>query len=216
MNEGRAIPFRRVLPAAELLLCAALVWPFAGFLIFQMRSAARANSANVEQPAFNLDLQRVQTSEEKRAENLFMLRTSIPALLNLPCLFLGLARKELVPTGVFSELWRSFTWPVVGVIFWWIAGRGIEALLACRRRVLLPAISWIEVFVASLICSLCFTICFGFLLDPNWRADFIYPWILALSASGLWILLGAATVAARLAQWRIRRQLKIESESVPV
>jgi len=212
MNERRTTPFRWTLPVAELLLCAALVEPFAGFLIFQMRPAARADSTKAERPVLDLDLQRVQTPEEKRAERLSMLRIWIPALLNLPCVFLGLARKELVPNGVFSELWRSFTWPIVGVIFWWIAGRGLEALLAARRRVLSPVITWIEVFISSLICTFCLLLLFGFLLDPDMRTGVIYPWYLVVPASGLWVLLGATTVAARISQWRIRRQLIVESK----
>jgi len=215
MSERRRTPFRWALPVAELLLCAALVEPFAGFLIFQVRPASRADSTKAERPpALNLDLQRVQTLEEKRAGRLLMLRIWIPALLNLPCVFLGLARKELVPNGVFSELWRSFTWPIVGVIFWWIAGRGLEALLACRRRVLLPVITWIEVLVASLICMFCLLLLFGFLLDPDMRTGVIYPWYLVAPAGGLWVLLGAGTIAARIAQWRIRRQLIVDSKIV--
>jgi hypothetical protein len=216
MTEIRMIPFRRALPAAELLVCALLVWPFVGFLIFQMRFAVQSHSIHAEQPVVNLDTGRVPTHEEKRAANLFRLRMSIPALLNLPCVLLGLARREFVPKGVFSELWHAITWPVVGVIFWWIAGRGIDALLACRRRVLSPAITWFEVFVASIICACCLLLCFGFLSDPSARADVIYPWPLVALACGLWVLLGVATISARLAQWRIRRQLRVESESAPV
>lgn len=208
MNKGRAIPFRHILPAAQLLLCASLVWPFAGFLVFQMRSTAHAGSIRAEQPALNLDVPRVQTPGEKYADTLLMLRLWIPALLNLPCVFLGLARKELVPNGLFSELWRSIIWPIVGVIFWWIAGRGLEALFAGRRRVLSPVITWIEVFVSSLICALCLLLLFGFLFEPDMRTGVIYPWYLVAPASGLWVLLGAATIAARLVQWRIRRQLR--------
>lgn len=216
MNESRTTPFRWTLPVGELLLCAALVEPFVGFLIVQMRPTSRADSTKAERPVLNLDLQRVQTPEEKRAERLLMLRIWVPALLNLPCVFLGLARKELVPNGVFSELWRSFTWPIVGVIFWWIAGRGLEALLAYRRRVLLPVITWIEVFVSSLICTFCLLLLFGFLLDPSMRTGVIYPWYLVAPASGLWVLLGAATIAARIAQWRIRRQLTVDSKNAQV
>jgi hypothetical protein len=140
MNEGRPIPFRKVLPAAELLLCAALVWPLAGFLVFEMRHAVHANSAMTQQPALKLDLQRAHTPEEKRAENLFMLRIWIPALLNLPCVFVGLARRELVPNGVFSELlaclylaygWRYFLvdcWARLGGA----AGSATSRIIACN------------------------------------------------------------------------------------
>jgi len=163
MSERRRTPFRWTLPVAELLLCAALVEPFAGFLIFQMRPAARADSTKAERPpALNLDLQRVQTPEEKTCRETVNATNMDTGIAESSLCIPRIGSKELVPNGVFSELWRSFTWPIVGVIFWWIAGRGLEALLACRRRVLLPVITWIEVLVASLICTFCLLLLFGF------------------------------------------------------
>jgi hypothetical protein len=134
------------------------------------------------------------------------LRVSAPALLNLPCVLLGLARHEWVPTGMLPEFWRSITWPLIGAVFWWIAGRGIEALIASRWCGLSPRMTWAEVIAASLVTTLGVLICIGFLSDPSMRADCIFPWPGAAAASGLWILLGATTVTARLVQWRVRKK----------
>jgi hypothetical protein len=112
---------------------------------------------------------------------------------------------------MLPEFWRSITWPFIGVVFWWIVGRGFEALMASRQRVLRPAITWVEVFVGLLVIAFGVFLWIGFLADPNIRADCIYPWRLAAMAGGLWILLCAAIVAARLIQWRIRRQLRREA-----
>ena len=149
-----------------------------------------------------------------RRETLLEVQLWTPALLNLPSAFLGLARNALVPKGMLLELWRSISWPFVGIIFWWLAGRGIEALAASQQRILSPLITWIEVFIAFVIASSA-ALCLGFLLDPSTREEFIYPWRSAVVAAGLWILLGAATIAARLMQWRIRRPLKTEPASHP-
>jgi len=217
MNERRTIPFRWVFPISELILSAVLLWPWRGFLILQMRAVAHAHwPTRVEQPVLRLNPELVpETPRQRRAETLSMMRVSAPALLNMPCGFLGLARSKSAPNGMLPELWRSISWPFVGTIFWWIAGRAIEALMASRGRVLSPAITWVELFVASAVTICTALLCIGLLSDPSMRAGFIYPWRLAAAASGLWILLSAATVAARLVQWRIRRQLRTQPGIVP-
>jgi hypothetical protein len=210
MNEGRTIPLRWIFPITELVVCAVLLWPWRGFFIVQMRAAAHAYwPTKVEQPVLRLNVvQLPETPRERRAETMSMIRISTPGLLNIPCSLLGLARSNLVPKGMLPSFWRSISWPFIGIIFWWIAGRGVEALLASRWHVLSPSITWVEVVVSSLVILLGLFLWAGFLSDASFRSDFIYPWPLGAAASGMWILLGGATAAARLVQWRIRRQLR--------
>jgi hypothetical protein len=210
MNNDRAIPFRIVLPVAELLICGVLLWPFAGFLYFQLRSTTYPPvRLNVETPQLGLNFaQRPLSPSEQRALRIDELRISVPALLNIPCAFLGLGRNALVPRAMLPEFWRSISWPLVGVVFWWIAGRGIEALTASRRHVSVPSITWAEVLMASLVIVFASMLCVGFFVDPSIRDEFIYPWRWAIAASVLWILLGTATIAGRVMQWRIKQSIK--------
>ena len=205
MNEPRTIPFRWILPIAELLVCAVLLWPWRGFFIVEMRVTAHAHwPALVEQPVLRLNTaQGPETLRDRHAETLAAIRILTPALLNIPCSLLGLMRREAVPRGMLPEFWRSISWPFFGIVFWWIAGRGIEALVASRRDLLSPAITWIEVFVASLIIVL--GVFIWLLFFSGDRAGFIFPWPGALIAGAMWILLGGATIAARVTQWRTRR-----------
>lgn len=214
MNARHAVPFRWVLPVAELILCISLLWPLKGLLFFQLQSSAHAQwPTRVQEPEFRLDPAPILDLKlEPDSKTLGGTRTSIPALLNLPGAFLGLARTASAPKGMLPEFWRAISWPVVGIVFWWIAGRSIEALAASRRRLLAPIIVWLEVLVASLVIAFSSALCVGFILDPSIREEFIYPWRLTAVAAGLWILLGAATISARVVQWRIRRQLRIEAK----
>ena len=70
------------------------------------------------------------TQEHRSAAERAELRLTAPAALNIPAGFIGLGRTNLVPGGVQRELWLSVTWPLAGLIFWWIAGRAIDALRA--------------------------------------------------------------------------------------
>jgi hypothetical protein len=207
VTNRRSIAFRWVLPIAEILVCAALLWPWRGFLAWQLRASGHAYwPAKIHEPVhLNVHLTTTaKTPQETNAEELSDLRLSAPAVLNFPCSLLGLLRREAVPRGMLSEFWRSLSWPFFGIVFWWIAGRGIEALLASRRRLLTPAITWIEVFVASLEVAIGAVIWAMFSSGPNDRSGFVFPWTSALAATGMWILLGVSTIVARVVQWRIR------------
>jgi hypothetical protein len=214
-NNRRVIAFRWVLPIAEILVCVALLWPWRGILAWQFRATGHAYlPAKIDEPVhFNVVLTpNAKTPQETNAEELSEIRISAPAVLNMPCSLLGLLRREAVPRGFLSEFWRALSWPFFGIVFWWIAGRGIEALVASRRRLLSPAITWIEVFVASLVITL--GVFIWLLFFSGDRAGFVFPWPGALVGSAMWILLGGATIAARVAQWRMRRWSKTDTATI--
>ncbi len=178
MNQRRRIRFRWLLPLAELVVCAGLLWPWGGFLIMQMRAVAHAHWPTVvSRPVFALKTSDAPaTAEESRAETMAKARVWTPALLNFPAAFVGLARNAWVPRGMLPEFWRSISWPFVGAFFWYIAGRSIDALLSSRRRIPSPAIGWFAVTIASWVTVCALLLCLGFVLDPSVRAEFIYPW----------------------------------------
>jgi len=147
------------------------------------------------------------TPEEMRLRQLSHLRLVAPQLLNFPCAFVGLARPETVPPGFIVEFWRSLSWPIVGIVFWWIVGRGIDALLAARSGVLSPAITWAETAVALLLTLFAGMCCVSFFVDDTIASESMFPWHAEYIAFPAWILLGSATVFARIVQWRIRRRL---------
>lgn len=207
MNKKLTLSFRWVLPIAQLLVCAALVWPWTGFLVEQLQAVAHSHwPTRVSRPVIYIDtVQATRTTpKQERAMELMELRITAPQLLNLPCFALGLGSRRAVPTGILPNVWRSISWPFFGAIFWWIAGRGIDALLASRLRVLFPQISWGEVLVALVVIALC-SLIWGLYFSGD-RSGFIFPWRPALAASTLWTILGAVTIAARLRQRRIQKQ----------
>jgi hypothetical protein len=180
--------------------------------MIQLRSAAHARwPTAVKEQVFHISILAVPaTPENLRAQSLVRLRLTLPPLLNLPSGFVGLGIRNLSPKGMLPDFWRSISWPLVGVIFWWITGRGIEALVASRSRVVLPTISWVETIVALFVSLLAGGIAVGLIVDPSWRSDFIFPWQLGIAASCLWIFLGVVTVLARFVQWRITRHMRTE------
>jgi hypothetical protein len=225
-SERRSIPFRRILPAAQLLLCVAILWPLRGEIISSARSSAHAyilHDQPAQVPKVNIrvlypdllpDLSNIHTVIEERQfrERFLRLRLWAPVLLNLPAMWLELPRaivshdkNEWVPVGMAFQYWRALAWPLVGIGVWWLVGRGIEALIGAFRGVVRPTITYVETAIAVLFALLGAVLFLGPLLDPT-SLDSEISRLFFILAGALWVLLGAATIAARLAQWRIRRQ----------
>jgi len=49
---------------------------------------------------------------------------------------------------MFTWTWHDLSWPIIGIFFWWLAGRSIEGLLFSRHKILLPKIRRWEVVVS--------------------------------------------------------------------
>jgi|SRR5205809_5131475 len=158
--ETRVPPLRWIFPLAQLFLCAVILWPMRPMLVGQIRASLRAygishdaaarNPVTPRLPPFDLadpDVQRrIKTSEA---------REWAVAALNLPgglpdwtYAILSPAHSEWTPKGMFTWTWRDLSWPIIGIFFWWLAGRSIEGLLFSRHKILLPKIRWWEVVVS--------------------------------------------------------------------
>jgi hypothetical protein len=216
MNEIDRFRFRQILPIGQLVLCILLLGPWRSFYILQFRAAVHVRwPIRSEKPVFYITKSLAPAPpQEDMVRKLAELRLATPALLNMPCAFAGLARPAAVPAGMLSVFWRSFSWPIVGLIFWWIVGRGIDASPAARLRVIAPAITGAETVVALLVTFGSAAGITVIIADPSVRSDLILPWRWALASLGLWSLLGLVTILARLAQWRVRRQKRSEAVGV--
>jgi hypothetical protein len=226
IDEPRSIPFRWILPIAQLLLCVAILWPLRGELIASMRSSTHAyflHDQPTQAPKVNIrvlypgllpDFANLDKVIEERSyrDRFLRLRLWGPALLNFPAMWLALptifltnGKNEWVPTGMYFQYWRALAWPVVGILLWWLAGRGIEALIAASKGLIRPRITWAEIVGAILV-----VLSGGFALvasiEPDVRSDLVFPRGLLLAAGLLWFLLGSTIIASRVMQWRVRRR----------
>ena len=144
----------------------------------------------------------------KRAEA----REWLVATLNLPgslpdlaYAMISSAHEEWIPTGMSMWVWRDISWPIVGMFFWWLAGRSIEALLSARHEILQPRIRWWEVLISIPVLAYGGIWPVMMSVDRSSRAEFFW-WPLLVVFGSLWLGLGACTVAASIVQWRLRRR----------
>jgi hypothetical protein len=125
-------------------------------------------------------------------------------------------RSEWAPDGMWIREWRAVSWPFVGMIFWWIAGRGLEALgagirfFASSRKpdnqpggVIRPPVYWIEVAAGASLIAVGGATCYV-LSSREGVLGLATDYALAAGA-GLWAALGVVIVGGGFMQWRVRR-----------
>jgi hypothetical protein len=136
------------------------------------------------------------------------------ALVHLPYAIFSEKHESWSPGHMDPRVWQAISCPILGMILWWIAGRGADALVASRSRKLFPRIGWAETIVGFLLAAggAVFAIAFVFTAGPD-RSNLALQ--LMAAVAGMWALLGSLTVAAQIVQRRMRKALLREG-AVPV
>ncbi len=227
--ERPGFPFRIVLPLVQLLVCLGLLWPHLPGLSSQLRLAVRELSARVfgtEPPVENsqivLDVTPIAPGREQTLD-LDAVRLTTPAALNIPVGFIQIPfmidnppHPEWAPTGMWIREWRAVSWPFVGLIFWWMAGRGLEAIGAGlrffasfqreeaeRKHRRAPKLHWIELLIGAALAATGSASCYV-LASGNGAFGLATDYVMAAGA-GLWAILGLVMVIAGIVQWRVRK-----------
>jgi hypothetical protein len=225
--ERPPFPFRIFLPLVQLLACLGLLWPHLPALSSQLKLAVREFSARVlgtEPMADSTEIMLDVTAIDRRRDqplDLDAVRMTAPAALNIPVGFIQIpfmldnpSRSEWTPPGMWIREWRAVSWPFVGMIFWWIAGRSLEGISAgvryfagpekeeaARLYRLAPKLRPIEVAIGGALVVLgigtCYVLTSGLL-------GLATDYVLAAGAA-LWVFLGLTIVIAGIVQWRVRR-----------
>src|SRR6266496_4747468 len=165
MATARIFPFRWLLPVMQLWLCLLAIWPSRYLVLFEMSQSiesyfpARRSSKDASPPV-NIQIPGLITKQQADAEVVYRMETirmTVPAMLNLPVLLVQMPyvlsnpeKREWLPQGIPFQTWRAITWPYIGLLFWWSAGRGIEALISGRRGSIAPRLTWVETILAAL------------------------------------------------------------------
>jgi hypothetical protein len=229
----RPFPFRRVLPVGQLLLCTLLLWPYRAWIAFELfglRIHSSSSRVHESAPPVNFTLNadgkldlpsdpqfQKRISAQENALDMVGLFNLPAVLVQIPYITFNESHREWMPGFIPSfafRSWRAISWPLLALPFWWMAGRGVEALAAARRKLVVPRIGWASTLISFLIMAGGTTLAVGFVFfaGPD-RAD---PQLrLLATASGMWGVLGSLTVVAKLAQWRIMKKSLARSVTQP-
>jgi hypothetical protein len=220
---------RWLLPIVQLILCVTALWPWRVTLVHQigqslgayrtsspsLSTAARRDSAVSVSAYMYADPQDMRTLQALESHEWVPLLLNLPSgLVQLPYAALNPTREDWKPRGMNLRTWRVMSWPIIGILFWWCAGRGIEALLAARRGLINPHITWPETLVAVALFLFCGITAVSLPVSGQYDRNFpLIPWVLG---SGTWALLAGLTIAARVLQWRLTTQRNIPLQSLPI
>jgi hypothetical protein len=190
------IRFAWLLPAAELLLCAALLWPIRLTVIH----ALHITLPPIIEQTMVADCLRWSPKQDFFLSSVIAL--NIPAgLIQLPYAMNTPTKREWSPKGMNDLIWRAVTWPILCLPFWWIAGRAIDALSAEKYRFVKPRIGLMETAIGSIWAAVGALLFLGFLIAAGVKKD---PGLTRIAAAGgLWTLLGALSLIARFRQKRL-------------
>jgi hypothetical protein len=215
MPNARTFPFRWVLPLAQLCLCAAMLWPMWPGLTNQVEGSLREygllelRMRNLNAPPRPIPLD-FSDPQVQRIVSRNQLREWIVLALNGPGCLPELLQSIVTPghhtwspRGMFFWTWRDISWPVFGMFFWWLAGRGIEALLAARSHLARPKIGWWEVILAISLLAYGGILAIGMVADRSSRETL--PWQIFVGVGLMWFAFGMCTIWARVLQWHLGR-----------
>jgi len=179
----RVFPFRWIFPLGQFVLCLLLV------------------STLVELRAYIPYVYAAHVGEAITAMNL------PGALFQVPVAFLFSDHQIWTPPLLSFPLWHGVTLSIFALVFWWIAGRATEALVAIDDRQLIPKIGWVETVTGFLVMAGGATILGGMLFglsasERDWESTRL------AAGGGLWALLGSLTVIERIRQWRFTKNQK--------
>jgi len=128
-------------------------------------------------------------------------------LLQLPITLFRENKVDWHPAWMSGMLWAAISWPVLALVFWWMAGRAVDALVALKSSQPGPRITLIEAIVGGVLMLGGVVTVAGLAADrpadiySNATTGFV------IAAGGLWAVLGGTSVVARFRQWRLRRTL---------
>jgi len=214
-STKRGWRFRWLLPYIEILLCFALLFPYRASIMLNLFHVNLSSGDPV--PGFhrnpdgttNLDTQEFDRWSRAR-DNAFDLVGSLNLpgmMLHLPYAILSKDHQSWTPGHIDFRLWRALTSPIFALPFWWIAGRGLEALIAARRKLAEPRIGWFATIFSFLLMAGGATLVVGvlFFSTPDDRAD--HQFMLLGVGALLWAVLASFSVIAKFTQWRIRKHV---------
>ena len=98
------------------------------------------------------------------------------ALIQVPVAFLFPDHEIWRPSLLSFQLWHGISFSIFALVFWWIAGRATEALVAIDDRQLNPKIGWVETVTGFLIMAGGATVLGGMLFglsssERNWESS---------------------------------------------
>lgn len=182
--------FRWTLPFTQLVVCAVVFWSLHGEFTSHVEFF-RDYWLGQEQGMEGF------TGEERQQEEVRKAQLCMSLGLNAPFLFFLSLSSRVHSPGVLDFM----ICPIAGMLFWSMAGRGVDAMLAIRNKRVFPRIGRIETTLAAL--WVVFGTWLGIAMLMGQDDNDLCSSVLGIGCI-LWAVLAGVIIAAWLHQRRIR------------
>jgi hypothetical protein len=209
-KNRNGLSFRLGLPLGQLALCALILWPTRGYIFYELGLPEWTQGTPLL-VRFGGPTMAAFAGWSQQSGMQTVNAINLPAaVFHLPYAIFSTSHQVWTPGHVDARVWQAITYPILGLVFWWVAGRGVDALLAAARKQLAPKISWPETIIGFLLAAGGAVFVLAFVFGGGEDRSNGELQILATLA-GMWAGLGALTVAARFVQWRMREAVSRQS-----
>lgn len=219
------MPYRWILPVLQLVLCAMALWPYHQHLLENASvllggagdtTVGLAPPAETKEPANATPLDLAALTDPTNVDRL---RVKVPLAIDLPALlaqtpyvFLSPTQAVWTPPGMTPQEWNAMFLPFAGLIFWWSAGRGIEAFLSSLKLCVYPRITWIETILATGMFMACTAFIGAIAFSPVPEQN---QMIAGATGCALWSALSVPLIVAKVRQVRLEK-IRIPDDRVLV
>ena len=214
---GRRFWPDRILPATQLVVCLVALWPARHKLLLEVKDCVRIcflrspDSADKQNGHFEIPEWASPDQPTDDSPNAAGAGMRVPLILDCPVLLAELPyvilspdKNEWRPAGFSLDIWRALSLPVAGMALWWLASRGLRALVCFGTSLPMPRISILETVIAAVLlaCGLVAAVAIGTSTVADRRDLVLFDVMLGFC---LWGILGYATLTARVLQWKVSR-----------
>jgi len=203
LPDGRPFPFRLVLPLGQLLLCIALILIVCGprfFMAFGSQPVSATPAVSAREPDLRPDQDSARHAQRIDLAFHFLCDLNLPgSVVQAPMAAFTKNHPGRIPRSLEIITRSAFGWSVLAMPFWWIAGRGLEALIATRRKLVAPRIHWSEASISYVFLfggATLASACLSTIASGRGQDGFL----MLASCELLWASLGGITVLARKRQ----------------
>ena len=202
LRSPYSLPYRWILPALQLLLCLVALWPVRGRIAeaFSADQKPRVVQLNGNTSVEDIEAESSNLSDDQKTHLRVPMALDLPVLLvQTPYVLLTSARTVPRPGNIPLLEWNAAFLPFAGLVFWWSAGRGLEALLASAKKAIAPRITRLETIAALamlFIGIVMVVVTFSGAIEEN-------SFMSGSAGFALWAGLSVPLLLAKYAQWKL-------------
>jgi hypothetical protein len=213
-----------IVPIGALALSAILLFParnrVESNLVFSVESYMHRPLIDIDSKKFyesfdsrDPQIHAIYMSSDRALDRVRFL--NIPALvLTAPLAALSSDHQAWLPRNMDGKVWDALLSPFLDLYFWWIIGRGVDALISLRRNQIRPNLKWFDGITALALLGGGITVAIGHSLAASSEGDDGDGLLTRICiCAGMWSALAVLPMLAWVLQFRQNRRQRLLTQT---